>query len=197
MELIVLVIIGAFFLYLIVVASAGSKREEPFEGPHCIKAQSEYLVRPLIPTLPEFYVSHIIDGDTVDLSIGRREFRVRLDSIDCPEDGQHWGDTAKYGLIKMIGGRKVHLEKHGVDFHGRTLGTLYVWNGAKNEWLNVNERMVTLGHAWVMRLYYGHLPQDRKDKFNRLENWAKSKRVGMWGTESPMPPWQWRKEDEC
>ena len=49
-------------------------------------------------------------------------------------------------------------EAHGTDVHGRTLGTLFVYLQEKGEWQNVNERMVTLGHAWVMRLYYSHFP---------------------------------------
>ena len=56
----------------------------------------------------------VIDGDTVDVRRGGRRIRVRLDSIDCPEDGQPWGGTAKAGLIKMIGGKSVSLEEHGI-----------------------------------------------------------------------------------
>ena len=52
----------------------------------------------------------------------------------------------------------MRLEAHETDVHGRTLGTLFVYLQEKGEWQNVNERMVTLGHAWVMRLYYSHLP---------------------------------------
>lgn len=143
--------------------------------------------------LPKFRVEWVIDGDTVVLSQGWRELRVRLDSIDCPEDGQEWGDIAKYGLIKMIGKQKVHLEEHGIDAHGRTLGTLYVWNYKKNQWMNINERMVTLGHAWVMKGFYDHLPPDRQDKLNRLQGWACAKKIGLWKSENPIPPWEWRK----
>ncbi len=126
---------------------------------------------------------------------GRRQVKIRLDSIDCPEDGQHWGDVAAYGLIKLIGGRRVAVEEHGVDPHGRTLSTLYVRQANSEEWLNVNERMVDLGHAWVMRSFYDHLPKDRQAKLNQLEARAKSKRIGLWGAENPIPPWQWRKQE--
>jgi endonuclease YncB( thermonuclease family) len=135
---------------------------------------------------------HVVDGDTVIVAKGWSRVMIRLDSIDCPEDGQHWGDTVAYGLIKLIGGRKVHLEEHGPDFHGRMLATIYVRNANGEEWVNVNERMVTLGHAWVMYKFYDHLPKDRQDKLNRLENWARSKKVGLWRTQCPIQPWQWR-----
>ncbi len=146
-----------------------------------------------IQALPDVKVEHVIDGDTVIVASTSSQLKIRLDSIDCPEDGQEWGDIAARGLIKLIGGKSVKLEVHGSDVHGRTLGTLYVYLRDKEEWQNVNERMVTIGHAWVMRMYYDHLPKLRQQKLNQLERWAKSKRVGLWKTENPIPPWKWRK----
>jgi len=70
-------------------------------------------------------VACVIDGDTVDVITKGRRIRVWLDSIDCPEDGQHWGDTARSDLIKLIGGKTVRLEYHGLDQYGRTLATIY------------------------------------------------------------------------
>ena len=158
------------------------------------KAQSEAEVKERIKDFPEVKVEHIIDGDTVIVVKNWHQIKIRLDSIDCPEEGQHWGDTAKYGLIKLIGGRKVRIEEHGIDPYERTLATIYVQHGYGSEWMNVNERMVTLGHAWVMRRFYDHLPKDRQDKLNRLERWARSKRVGLWQISNPIPPWKWRSD---
>lgn len=156
-----------------------------------IKAQSEVNINELATA----QVKWVIDGDTVALTQGWHEITVRLDSIDCPEDGQEWGDIAKYGLIKLIGKQNVRLEQYGTDIHGRTIATLYVWHHQKAEWINVNERMVMLGHAWVMRRHYDHLPENRQDKLNSLERWAKSKKIGLWKAENPMPPWEWRQKE--
>lgn len=139
-----------------------------------------------------FRVVRVIDGDTVEVRKFNRRVRVRLDSIDCPEDGQPWGETAKAGLIKLIGGKSVRLEEHGRDPYGRTIATLYVRSEEGSDWLNVNERMVILGHAWVMRRFYSHLPRERQIALNRMEAWAKSKKVGLWKTSNPIPPWEWR-----
>lgn len=157
-----------------------------------IRAESRADVRQLIECFPKAKVREIIDGDTLIVEMGWGRTKIRLDSIDCPEDGQLWGDTAKYGLIKLIGGRSVHLEEHGLDPHGRMLATIYVRHRDGVEWVNVNERMVTLGHAWVMRKFYDHLPDDRQRNLNRLEAWARSKKVGLWRTPSPIEPWRWR-----
>jgi micrococcal nuclease len=150
----------------------------------------------IIANLPQYKVDHVIDGDTVIVSSPGNELKIRLDSIDCPEDGQEWGEIATAGLIKLIGGKHVHLEEHKIDRYERTVATLYVRHDNDPEWLNVNERMITLGHAWVMRRFYEHLPKHRQDKLNRLERWAKSKRVGLWKADNPIPPWEWR-NDEC
>lgn len=158
------------------------------------QARSAADVSAHFQSLPLADVIRVLDGDTLIVAQRQSQTTIRLDSIDCPEGGQTWGDTATYGLIKLVGGRRVALEEHGLDFHGRTLATIYVRNANGDEWLNVNERMVTLGHAWVMRAYYDHLPKDRQAKINRLEAWAKSKKVGLWNTENPTPPWQWRKQ---
>ncbi len=158
------------------------------------KALSESAVKEKIQDFPRVTVEWVVDGDTIIISRGWHEITLRLDSIDCPEDGQEWGDIAKYGLMKLIRGQKVSIEEHGSDDYGRMLATIYIWSSEKNDWLNVNERMVTLGHAWVMRRFYNHLPKDRQDKLNRLEKWAQSKKVGLWKAANPCPPWQWRKD---
>lgn len=137
-------------------------------------------------------VLRVIDGDTVDVRLEGRRVRVRLDAIDCPEDGQPWGNTATAGLIKIIGGKTVHLEVHGIDDYGRSIATVFARHGPQSTWINVNERMVMLGHAWVMRAYYAHLSMERRRQLNRLETWARSRQVGLWKTPDPIPPWEWR-----
>jgi micrococcal nuclease len=152
-------------------------------------------VQALLEDLPKAKVIHVMDGDTLIVANGwNQTTMIRLDSIDCPEGGQDWGDIAAYGLIKLVGGRRVVLEEHGMDPYGRTLATIYVRHANGEAWVNVNERMVTLGHAWVMRKFYDHLPKERQTKLNRLEAWARSKKVGLWSAENPIPPWQWRKQ---
>ncbi len=148
---------------------------------------------PGFATRVEARVLRVVDGDTVIVRKGRCEIRVRLDSIDCPEHGQAWGEAAKFGLVRLIGGRDVLLEEHGLDCHGRLLATIHVWHDKRNQWFNVNEKMVTLGHAWVMRRCYQHLPRDRQVKLNQLERWARSKSMGLWQAPSPTPPWSWRR----
>jgi len=140
-------------------------------------------------------VHRILDGDTAIVNTGWRKLVIRLDSIDCPEGEQYWGDNAKYGLIKLIGGREIFLELHGKDRYKRKVATIYVKQQGKEELLNVNTKMVTLGHAWVYRQYYDHLPSYRRQELDRIEKWARNNKIGMW-QHNPTPPWVWRRQNK-
>src|SRR5262245_5562764 len=58
-------------------------------------ALNDLAAKELIPAFPEAKAIHVIDGDTVVIDTARSRIKLRLDSIDCPEVGQQWGDTAK------------------------------------------------------------------------------------------------------
>lgn len=133
---------------------------------------------------------YVIDGDTFDALGAPGELRIRLAAVDCPEDDQPWGDQAKIALTKLVGGRNLYLECYGRDCYGRLLATVYVKRGY--ELINVNERMVMLGHAWVMWMNYDHLSKNRRRQLDRLQTWARSKRVGLWRLADPVAPWEWR-----
>jgi len=150
-----------------------------------------------------FAITHsVLDGDTVDVRLverdpskvhaRRRLLRIRLDGIDCPEDDQPWGDTATAGLIKMIGGRDVRIEVRGQDKYGRSLGTIFVSDKHTSDEINVNARMVRLGHAWVYHQFCKHLPRRRRGELKRNERLARARRTGLWRAHNPVPPWRWR-----
>ena len=143
-------------------------------------------------------VGKILDGDSFfafDAS-GSGKIEIRLHAIDCPEskNDQPWNKQAKWALVGMIGGHcYVFLECHDIDCYGRTVATVYKDEDAT---FNVNERMVVCGHAWVYRRYYRNLPIYRQKNLDQLERWAKKKRVGLWKLDNPIPPWEWRRENE-
>ena len=122
---------------------------------------------------------------------------MKLYGIECPKDNQPWGNTAKAGLIKMINNIQINVEEHGIDELDRTLATLYIWNNEKGQWMNVNERMVTLGHAWVNKNKCDKLPEFRQDRLNKTEEWAKKNKVGLWKTENPIAPWEWQENSDA
>jgi endonuclease YncB( thermonuclease family) len=51
------------------------------------KALSELAIKEIVTSLPKARVISVIDGDTVIVAKDWNEITIRLDSIDCPEDG--------------------------------------------------------------------------------------------------------------
>ena len=174
--------------------STDSAENGPLVKPETYAATTPDM-KQYIANIPRYKVVQVIDGDTITVSTLEDEKIIRLDSIDSPEDGQDWGGIAKDGLIHLIGDKHVHVEAHETDQLGRTIATLYVEDGNTSNWINVNEKMVELGHAWVMRQYYDHLPKDRRAELDKLESSAKLNKLGLWESLNPIPPWDWRKEN--
>jgi micrococcal nuclease len=146
-----------------------------------------------IGRLPRVKLNFIADGDTLTVSTRWQQLKVRLLSIDCPEDGQSYGDIASYGLMKMLRHKDIRLEHIGYDVHGRVLGNLYIYDNSKQQWLCVNERMVMLGHAWFYRAYSDHLSPTQWNRYANLQAWAQTRRMGLWAVDNPTSPWEWRK----
>ncbi|MET0326963.1 MAG: excalibur calcium-binding domain-containing protein [Ilumatobacteraceae bacterium] len=66
-------------------------------------------------------ISHVVDGDTVDLSTGER---VRLIGIDAPENGSCGAAEATARLTALVGGQTVAVvagARDDVDRYGRLL----------------------------------------------------------------------------
>ena len=126
-------------------------------------------------------VLRVGDGDSLEVQVGGKEVRVRLHQIDTPELNQPWGREAKRALARKVEGRTVRLEPNTVDDYGRLVAT--VWLGEKD----INRELVAQGHAWVFRRYL----EDRT--LLSVEASAKAAGLGLWSTENPIPPWEWRR----
>ena len=102
-----------------------------------------------------FFVSRVIDGDTVEIeNLGNKE-SVRLVGINTPERGEYLYSEAKAFLESQVANKTVELEygKTKKDRYGRLLAYIYI----NNE--NVNEKIVENGFGNVYFL--------EKDKYER------------------------------
>jgi Micrococcal nuclease (thermonuclease) homologs len=93
---------------------------------------------------------YVIDGDTVAVQ-GKRQ-RIRLLDIDAPETYQPrcererlLGLKAKARLVDLLRGRKVVIERRGIDTYGRALAHLKV-NGK-----DIGRVLLREGHAVAWR----------------------------------------------
>ena len=83
-------------------------------------------------------VTHVVDGDTIDVEVGGREERVRLIGIDTPETKkpntpiQCWGPEASAFTASLLPvGTQVRIERDlvGRDDYGRLLGYVHLIDG--------------------------------------------------------------------
>ena len=127
----------------------------------------------------------VTDADTIKIN-GEK---IRFSGIDAPELKQFCvieniknscGLKAKKILEDKIGKLKVTCIREGEDQYNRTLAECFVNNESLSSFL------VRSGYAFAFRRY--------SKKFIEDENYAKSKKLGMWSMEFDYP-WDWRKKN--
>ena len=124
----------------------------------------------------------ITDGDTFTLlDSNKNQVKIRLHGIDAPEKGQPFSTQSKKYLSELLYLKQVSILSSGTDRYGRTLGIVKVGNTV------INEQLLAAGMAWHFKKY-----DSRKD-WARLEEKARSARVGLWVDKDPVAPWEWRK----
>ena len=121
-----------------------------------------------------YIVGNVIDGDTLDVEIGR----VRLSGINTPETGQCYYQEAKDALTNLTLFKEVTLEKDqdNYDKYGRLLRYIYV-----NDTF-VNGYLVENGYAVVFDKY--NSTTNRYEELKKMENIAKDKKIGVWNCTS-------------
>jgi micrococcal nuclease len=131
-------------------------------------------------------VTAIKDGDTFEVLYNGQAERVRLAEIDCPESAQAYGKKAKQFASDLCFGKTVTVASGGKrDRYGRVVGIVTTEDG-----LNVNEALVKAGYAWHYKDYSDN-PQ-----IGVYEEDARRKGLGLWADNSPIPPWEWRKNNK-
>jgi len=128
-------------------------------------------------------VVSIADGDTFTVLFQRRQIRIRLHGIDCPEPGQPFHRRATQRAGELIYGKTVTIEPRSRDRYGRLVASVLLPDGR-----SLNHILVAEGFAWHYRQYAPH-----DATLARLEQSARAARRGLWQDPAPVPPWQWRK----
>ena len=123
-------------------------------------------------------VQRVLDGDTVELSDNQK---VRLAQIDAPEKKQEGGPEAKLALERLVLNQTVRVEYEKIDRYGRIIGQIYL------EDKDVNLTLVSEGWVWVYRAY------PHEAAYVYAEEKARIEHLGLWNTEAPLPPWEYRK----
>jgi micrococcal nuclease len=128
-------------------------------------------------------VTYCFDGDTVKVTQGDYEERVRLIGIDAPEIGWHgkeedlWAPESREFLRDLVQGEVVRLRLEGdrYDKYDRLLAYIY----RQSDDLFVNAEMIRQGWAWS----YEYFPFSQKWLFRKCQREARAARRGIWQYE--------------
>jgi endonuclease YncB( thermonuclease family) len=128
-------------------------------------------------------VTHVIDGDTLNIELSSGPITVRLASIDAPEHDQPGGAEATAALGRRLEGRQVEVAVEAQDQYERLVAIVHL--GGEN----INSWMVQQGYAWAYRQYVDD------PRYCTWEADARTSRRGLWGAApgSPKAPWEWRR----
>jgi micrococcal nuclease len=136
------------------------------------------------PSWAEGRVTHIIDGDTIEVEIAGQVYSLRYIGIECPESGQYGSELATRVNRELVEGKSVRLETDvsDTDQYGRLLRYVYVGD------LFVNAELVGRGYATA----WAYPPDLRyADLFAQLEREAQDGERGLWAAPTPTsgPGW--------
>ncbi|MDA8563008.1 thermonuclease family protein [Mariniblastus sp.] len=134
--------------------------------------------------LPKRFTAKVIgvlDGDTVDVLLSKRSYRIRLTGIDAPEKSQDFGNKSKKYLSELVFGKVVSGVTESTDRYGRNLCSLTV-NGER-----IDLAMLRKGLAW-------HYLKYSKDPLRvNAEIKAIAEQRNLWSERGAVPPWNWRR----
>ena len=127
-------------------------------------------------------VTHVMDGDTFEASIGKREITVRLLGVDTPEtvdprkQVQCFGKDASDETKSLLTGHSVQLklnpDREEKDKYGRYLAYVYVDTGTF-----LNEFLVSNGYA---REYTFGSAYSFQKQFQEDQSQAQKEGKGLW-----------------
>ena len=122
----------------------------------------------------------IVDGDSIKVMHEGKAEQIRLSGIDCPEQGQAFGNKAKQATSSLSFGKEVKVQPKTTDRYGRTVAEVGLSDG-----MNLNQELVKQG--WCG----SNAPNNQVLK--NLERQARKQKLGLWVDPNPVPPWEFRK----
>lgn len=138
----------------------------------------------------KYLVVGISDGDSIRVvDKNNKEERIRLATIDAPENGQAFGKPAKASLSEMIYKKHVQVVGATRDQYGRIIGEVYIGE------MNANVEQLRRGFAWHYKRHARQQTRTKAKEYSEVERAAREKRVGLWRDKNPTPPWEYRKRN--
>ena len=135
----------------------------------------------------------IYDGDTLRVTDGTQEIKVRLCGIDAPEKDQALGTASRDHLRNLVaqGRGRITLVETDVDRYNRTVAEAFVSTGSGEEEIYLNAQMVADGMAYTYPQYVGSCPNGSVIEAAEAE--ARRTAAGVWSSPSSQKPWEYRR----
>ncbi|WP_218895201.1 thermonuclease family protein [Achromobacter mucicolens] len=137
-------------------------------------------------------VVNVADGDTVTLRAPDGQRRIRMDSIDAPEEGhgtdqpgQPDAEASRKHLAGLVAGKTLTAQCYEQDQYGRDVCALILADGR-----SANRVQVEAGYAWAYTARKGDYLRDKA--MPDLQRQAKAAGRGLWARPDPVQPWKWR-----
>lgn len=131
-----------------------------------------------------YQVIKVIDGDTIEVSIGNQPEKVRFIGVDTPETVdprkpvQCFGKEASDKTKKLLSEKRVLLESDPTqgnrDKYKRLLRYVYTLDG-----IMINKLLVDEGYAHEYT--YMSNPYKYQKEFRQAQNSARDNKRGLWG----------------
>jgi endonuclease YncB( thermonuclease family) len=132
----------------------------------------------------------ISDGDSIVVLVdGNVRKRVRLATIDAPENHQAFGRPSKRSLSDLIYNKEIRIVEVDRDQYGRIVGEVFIDD------TNVNLEQLRRGFAWHYKAHARQQKREQRKKYEIAENEARSNQIGLWKDKNPTPPWDYRKKN--
>ena len=126
----------------------------------------------------------VIDGNTVQVSSTDDEsYQIVLQGIDCPEESQDFGMTAKSFTEERLLHERVVVHLHGKDRYKNYIGVVL-----KADSSDVRLMLLQQGLAWTSE-------RNPLKELEAVRQEAASKKRGLWISNDPVPPWIYRRQE--
>lgn len=130
-----------------------------------------------------FFVSHVVDGDTVDVAIDNKKVPVRFIGINAPEtyEGKNpecFAKEAAAYVRNRIENQQVRLvpdpSQDDKDMYNRLLRYVFLEDGT-----NFDLELIREGYA---KEYTYKIPYQYQNEFKSAQRLAQTNNVGLWAT---------------
>lgn len=168
-------------LVLLMLAGCGKPKSNPPEKKSATVDARPAAAAEVAPEEFQAKVMKVVDGDT--LKVVDRDFQtlsVQFVGVDAPELSQDFGEDARKVLEKRLKDKIVRVVVNKRDEFERITGEVFEGDQSINVWI------IRQGFGWYNHKYDTDLAK------SAAEVEAREAGLGLWASETPIPPWVWK-----